>query len=312
MPRLARILAATIATTMLLGHCAVAEDKSPATAGIAKPLEITGVHNAFRATDRLISGSQPEGDAAFAALARLGVKTIISVDGGKPDVEAARKHGLRYIHVPIGYDGIPTARLAELVKAASGMAEPIFVHCHHGKHRGPAAVGVIAEAVAGWSPKQAEEWLRQAGTAADYPGLYRSVREFQMPKPEALAAIGPLPESAKTADLVDAMVEIDERFEALKAIQKAGWKATTAHPDIAPAHQAALLWESYRELARMEDTAKRPEDYRSKVADSERAAAALRDALKLPAPDPAALDALMKQNTQSCATCHKAYRNEKK
>jgi hypothetical protein len=41
---------------------------------VAKTIEITGVHNAFRVTEKIYSGSQPEGDAAFAALAKLGVK----------------------------------------------------------------------------------------------------------------------------------------------------------------------------------------------------------------------------------------------
>src|SRR5690349_16800920 len=83
---------------------------------VAEVIEIPGVHNAFRATQRIYSGSQPEGDEAFAAIAKLGVKTILSVDGSKPDAATARKHGLRYVHLPIGYDGVPTNRIAELAK----------------------------------------------------------------------------------------------------------------------------------------------------------------------------------------------------
>lgn len=104
-------------------------------------IEIPGIHNAFHVTDKVYSGSQPEGEGAFAALAKLGVKTIISVDGSKPDVEAARKHGLHYIHLPFGYDDIPTNRVVELAKAVESQPGPVFVHCHHGLHRGPAAVG---------------------------------------------------------------------------------------------------------------------------------------------------------------------------
>ena len=86
------------------------------------PLELPGIHNAFRVTDRILSGSQPEGDAAFAELARLGVKTIVSVDGAKPDVASARKNGMRYIHLPFGYDGIPAERIAQLTRAATAHA----------------------------------------------------------------------------------------------------------------------------------------------------------------------------------------------
>ncbi len=276
---------------------------------IAQPLEISGVHNAFRATAKIYSGSQPEGDAAFAALAKLGVKTIISVDGGKPDVTAARKHGLRYIHLPYGYDGVPSNRVAELAKVATTETGPFFVHCHHGKHRGPAAIAVMCEASAGWTPQQAEAWLREAGTAADYPGLYRAAREFKMPTPAELAAVKTLPEVAKSSSLVEAMVGIDAHLEALKLSQKAGWKTPPGHADIAPAHEATLLWEQFRELARTEDTAKQTADYRAKLGEAEQLADSLRKLLSAPQ-DQIALDAALKQVGHNCAACHKKYRNE--
>ena len=276
-----------------------AEEKS------ATPLTAPALEHAFRVTDRFLSGSQPVGDAAFAELARLGVKTIVSVDGAKPDVAAARKHGLRYVHLPIGYDGVPAERVAQLTRAAALPDGRIFVHCHHGKHRGPAAVAVMCAATSGWSPARAEAWLRQAGTADEYAGLYRAVREFRPASAAALARVGELPEVAKTPPVVDAMVVLDECFDLLKAGQKSGWKT-------APANAATLLWEQLRELARTADTARRPADYRTHLADSERAAEALRRHLRATPPDPAALDAAFKTAGQSCAACHKAFRNEKK
>lgn len=269
------------------------------------PLEVPGVHNAFRVNARLISGSQPEGEAAFAALARLGVKMIVSVDGAKPDVATARKFGLRYVHLPFGYDGIPAERVAQLARAASTMAGGIFVHCHHGKHRGPAAIAVMCEATAGWTPQRAEAWLRQAGTADDYPGLYRAAREFRPVSADEIARIGELPEVTKTPELVDVMVEIDERFELLQAAQKTGWNPP-------PIEAATLVREHLRELARTADTANRSDDYRAKLADSERAAEALQTALRTSKPEVIALDTAFKKTGQSCVICHKAFRNEKK
>src|SRR4051812_33660083 len=70
------------------------------------PIEIRGIENAFRLSPRLYSGSQPEGARSFAALRDLGIRTIVTVDGSMPDVETARKFGLRYVHLPVGYDGI--------------------------------------------------------------------------------------------------------------------------------------------------------------------------------------------------------------
>jgi protein tyrosine phosphatase (PTP) superfamily phosphohydrolase (DUF442 family) len=295
----------------LAASVALASDRKPvsATNQVAHPIEIPGVHNAFRATDKIYSGSQPEGDAAFAAITKLGVKTIISVDGGKPDIAAARKHGLRYIHLPYGYDGVPTNRVAELAKAATTEAGPFFVHCHHGKHRGPAAIAVMCEASAGWTPGQAEAWLREAGTSTDYPGLYRAAREFKMPTPTELAAVKELPEVAKSSSLVEAMVGVDAHFEALKLSQKAGWQTPPRHADIAPAHEATLLWEQFREMARTEDTAKQTADYRVKLGEAEQLADSLRKLLSAPQ-DQVALDAALKQVGQNCAACHKKYRNQ--
>lgn len=272
------------------------------------PVEIPGIHNAFRVTDRIFSGSQPEGDAAFAALARLGIKTLVSVDGSRPDLQAARQHGLHYIHLPIGYDGVPTNRMHELVKAASAGTGPVFVHCHHGLHRGPTAVAIMCEATEGWTPNQAEAWMRAAGTAADYPGLYRSAREFKIPTAAEIAAIKQLPEVTRPSSLVESMVAIDGHIEWLKKSQKAGWRTPPGQADISPEHEAMMLLEQFKEMDRTADTSRRSEDYRAKLAEAGRAAEDLHSAIRKTA-ESAPLDAAFKRTTQSCAACHKSYRN---
>src|SRR5262249_10275117 len=113
-------------------------------------IDAPGIENAFRLSPRLLSGGQPEGEMGFETLKRLGVKTVISVDGSQPDVEAARRNGLRYVHLPVGYDGIPRDQAILLVAAIRDLPGPVFVHCHHGKHRGPAAAAVCALATEGW------------------------------------------------------------------------------------------------------------------------------------------------------------------
>ena len=280
-------------------------------AGEPAPVDLPGIQHAFRVTDRVFSGSQPSGDAAFASLAREGVKVIISVDGGRPDVAAAAKYGLRYVHLPIGYDGIPAARVRELAKAATEAAGPIFVHCHRGKHRGPAAVGVICEAIAGWTPAQAEDWLKQAGTDREYPGLYRAVRQFTAPTEEELSKVRPLPETAELPALVEAMVAIDSRFEVLDEARAAGWRIPPGNAEASPAREATLLWEQLRELARTPDTAERPEAYRKHLAESANAVAGLRELLRSRAPDAAAMDDAFQAVSQSCTACHRGFRNEK-
>jgi protein tyrosine phosphatase (PTP) superfamily phosphohydrolase (DUF442 family) len=306
MELLGTMMCAIVASLLGLSSRAAAADNAQ-----PQPIELLGIENAFRVTGRILAGSQPKFDVSFEALAKAGVKTIISVDGSRPDVGEAKKHGMRYVHLPFGYDGIPANRIAELTKAAGPDAGTIFVHCHHGLHRGPAAVGVICEATAGWTPAQAEAWLKQAGTAADYPGLYRAVREFRAPTPEEIAPVGALPEAVKPPALVDTMVALDEHLDRLKDQQRAGWRSVPENPDALPGHQATLLWEQLRELARTDDTAKRPEDFRKLLAASERATAALRTTLRTYPANGAPLDRALRETTQSCTACHKVYRNEK-
>lgn len=104
------------------------------------------------------------------------------------------------------------------------------------------------------------------------------------------------------------MVAIDVELEHLKAAQKDRWRGVPGHPDVTPAHAATLLWEHLRELGRREDTARRPADYRAKLAEAERAADVLRTSLR---GDAAAADrdANLKALGQTCAGCHRAYRN---
>jgi protein tyrosine phosphatase (PTP) superfamily phosphohydrolase (DUF442 family) len=275
----------------------------------ATSVAIPGVHNAFRASEKVYSGSQPEGDAAFAALAKLGVKIIVSVDGSKPDVEAARQHGLRYVHLPYGYDGIPTNRAIELAKLALETEGPFFVHCHHGLHRGPAAVAVMCEAAEGWTTNGAVQWLRQAGTATDYPGLYRAVGEFRPPTGAELTAVKNLPEITTPSSLVEAMVQIDGHYSWLKQSMKAGWKTPPGQADISPAHEATMLWEQLQEIARTEDTKRRPADYGQKLADAVGAANSLRK-LARETDNIGGLEAELKRIGATCTACHKRYRNE--
>src|SRR5262249_7822843 len=112
---------------------------APIAVGAAKPAELPGLHNVFRVSDKLYSGSVPEGELGFRTLQALGIRTVISVDGARPDAATARRFGLRYVHLPFGYDGCPTARALEIIRAVRDLPGPIYLHCHHGKHRSPAA-----------------------------------------------------------------------------------------------------------------------------------------------------------------------------
>lgn len=275
-----------------------------------KRMEMPGIENFFSVTESIYSGGSPETEEAFRALSKLGVKTILTVDGAKPNLELAHKFGFRYIHLPHGYDGIPKETAVKLVKVVKTAEGPIFIHCHHGKHRGPAAVGVICQGVANWSPETARSWMQQAGTAKDYDGLYKSVAGFRPPSAEELAKTpADFPESTEVSALVDNMVDIDTRWDRLR-------KLTTKLEDPAKtASEATLLWEQFREAQRLPESARLGEPFQAELAKSEQAALKVRDILAAHAKSetgvPSNLRAAMDEVAQSCKHCHETHRNSK-
>src|SRR5687767_5738878 len=61
----------------------------------AKPADFAALPNVRRLSEKLYSGGVPAGSEGFQALRRLGIRTVVSVDGMKPEVELARRHGMR-------------------------------------------------------------------------------------------------------------------------------------------------------------------------------------------------------------------------
>ena len=134
--------------------------------------------------------------------------------------------------------------------------------------------------------------------------------DFRLPEAAALAKIVELPEAAKTSSLVDAMVAIDEEMERLKSAQKNGWKGIPNQPDVVPAHTATILWEHFKRagahltiprsvpkiIARSSLLPRKPLDQ-------------LRALLHNANADTAAHDTAFKSLGQTCAACHKPYRN---
>jgi protein tyrosine phosphatase (PTP) superfamily phosphohydrolase (DUF442 family) len=229
---------------------------APSPPPVAAPIEkfdLAGLHNTFRVNSRLYSGSEPEGDAGFASLKSIGIRTVISVDGAEPDITKARGAGLTYIHLPVGYDGIPEPRRLELLQAFRSVDGPVYVHCHHGKHRGPAACTVLMMGTDNWTRQQAKDWLKMAGTDERYRGLFGLPDKFRKPSDNELSPRrGAFPEVAAVPDLTKRMVGVDHHWASIRTAKETGWKTTDNTADT-----VLLLMQDYREAQRLKDTGER-------------------------------------------------------
>jgi hypothetical protein len=215
------------------------------------PVSTTVLQAVYQIREGLYSGNAPETAAAFADLEHLRIKTIISVDGAQPHVELARAIDARYVHLPLGYTGISASQRLTLCRAVNALPKPIYIHCHKGRHRGPAAAGVAVIGVYGWSSARAADALRAIGTSPRYSGLYRSVTEMAPLPSVALSGHDfVFPEVAETPPLTLAMATASRVEARLELARKSGWQTPPDHPDIDPAHEALQLKEIFRELAR--------------------------------------------------------------
>jgi len=280
-----------------------------------RQLETSHLPNAVRIHARVISGGQPDGRAGFRELQELGIRTIISVDGAPPDLTLAAQFGLRYVHLPHSYDGIPEQRLRELARAVSVLEGPIYIHCHHGRHRSPAA-GAAACVSAGLIDHSAGlHVLRIAGTNRSYRGLFQSVasaRRFEQAVLDSLPT--DFPEKAELPRRAESMVRLEDTYDRLKQIAAAGWGDLPEHANTDPAHEALLLKEHFVEMLRLEHDHS-DDAYREYLTESRDASAALETALVAWQQEgsavlvPAAVAASLEQISRNCAACHQRFRD---
>lgn len=276
----------------------------------AAPSDYPGLHNVVAYSADLLSGSVPEGDAGFETLRALGIRTIISVDGAQPDLECARAHGLRYVHLPIGYDGMDGNRRLEIARAVKELPGPIYLHCHHGKHRSACAAGAAVVTLGIMPPDAARARMAVSGTSPNYKGLFHCVESATVASEDDLrAASDEFPESWKTSGLVRTMVRIEAAADHLKLIEKAGWKAPADHPDLIPVAEAGLLADLLRNLQDDEHCRAKPSDFLVQMLATSREAERLEELLNDGAADNAAMSGAFANIDRQCRGCHTAYRD---
>lgn len=270
--------------------------------GSAPPLE-----NLITVAPGVLSGGEPKGPIAYRALALLGVRTIVCVDAPAPDERAAAEHGIRVIHAPIGYDGVPTEAQAIVARAIRDLEGTVYVHCHHGKHRGPAALASALRRLDRIDAPAAADLLRRAGTSPSYPGLHAAVGDATPWTNEEIDRLAPeLPSRSVVTDLAAAMARLDRHWGHLGRLAERGWSLDPDHPDLVPAAEAGVVADLLRACASLESTSRR---HAAELEASASLVAHLEAMLSAPAPDRAAVDTAFAEAGSSCVDCHRIRRD---
>lgn len=285
---------------------ASAAPAAPAAPGASQASHLHQVH---RVNADLISGAVPEGDAAFDELKAMGVRTIISVDGMTPDVASAQARGIRYVHIPITYAQATRSQQLEIARAVRDLPKPIYLHCHHGKHRGPAAAASAAVLLGDMTPAEGVAFMKEAGTAPSYTGLYACVASAAIAAPADLdGAPAEFPAVRRAQGIVAAMVEVDQAYGNLQAIREAGWRVPADHPDLVPAAEAGRLTDNLRHSLEDPEWISEGEDFTRRMHAAEELASSLEEWLVRGGGKPE-LEAAWTKVAASCKDCHAVYRD---
>lgn len=277
--------------------------------------EFPGIHNFFKLSDHVYSGSEPDGEVAMKKLAELGVKTIVSVDSKVPDAELAKKYGMRYVHIPFGYHGIGEDDEMALAKTFRELQGPFYTHCFHGKHRGPAAAAIGRIVLDGAPREQAlAEMYQWCGTAKNYTGLFNTVGTFKVPTVEETQKCSfDFPAAAPVGDFVDVMVHVGRAEDALKKLDKRGYAADPQHPDVDAENEAVKLSQAFRSAMTLPEWKTRPEDFKAWAVKSETLAndlaAAVRSFKSGEAAASGRANEIYTRIAATCVDCHNVYRN---
>lgn len=277
------------------------------------PVAAPGLKNLVAYHPGFVSGSAPNGAEGFATLADLGVRTVISVDGAEPEVEIARARGMRYIHLPVGYDGFGEERRRQMIRAVLDGLElgAVYIHCHHGMHRSAGAAAAVVVG-AGWAtPDQAIERMRISGTSRRYQGLYQcAARSIPIDTAEIEAVDPDFPEVDRPDDFVEMMIEMDLAVEHLGRIAGADWRPPESHPDLVPAAEAGRLADLLRIASEGRRAAGESDaDFAARLGRQSDQVSRLESLLLVPELDPIALDRALAAVRRSCISCHIDHRD---
>ena len=261
--------------------------------------DLSSLKNVYQLTNQLYSGAEPSDRAAFEELAAMGIRTLISVDATPPNASLAGEHNIRVIHLPIGYADISDKRIKELAFAIQSSFKPIYVHCHQGKHRGPAATCAGALALGMITHEQANAFLTQAGTSTSYAGLWSAVEGT-----EQLTAVNPmaLSEHTPARTISKTMSKIAKQGTILDEILNPKQDEPQGKHSRSPVVLAGQVHNLFRTLETSDEAFEYGQEFMDDLDHAIQAASALETALRSNDQSLAikALDALK----NSCSRCH--------
>lgn len=122
------------------------------------------IKNFGRVNRFIYRGAQPA-RRDYATLAALGIKAVIDLQrvGQEEEQALVEAAGMKFYRIPMSDSSRPRPEQIEeflrLVSDASN--QPVFVHCHGGRHRTGALIAIYRLVFDGWGPDRAYQEMKQ-------------------------------------------------------------------------------------------------------------------------------------------------------
>ena len=144
--------------------------------------DVPGVPNFHQVDDHVYRGAQPNGQG-FAALAKIGIKTVIDLRGEISEDKAVQRVGMHYVRLTwSGYTAPADSQIAAVLSLLDDSSEwPVFVHCRRGADRTGTAIACYRIAHDHWSNQQALAEAKTFGMSSMEIAMERYILHFGAP-----------------------------------------------------------------------------------------------------------------------------------
>ncbi|MDF1729471.1 MAG: hypothetical protein P1U53_17145 [Sulfitobacter sp.] len=208
--------------------------------------------------------------------------------------------------------------MAEIAKTFRELEGPFFVHCFHGKHRGPAAAAVGRLVLDAIPRDQAIAEMHQwCGTSLKYQGLLETIAKDKVPGASETAKLDfDFPAAHAFDGFRGTMVPMARSWDEIKFARKRKWALNPEKPDIVPAQEALKLSEIFAQCLVQPDLPADTDEVRGWIKDGQKGTGDLARLLtNQTALEAKGVDWRMQAEdayrlvSSSCKQCHLLYRN---